>query len=185
MGRLFTRVRYSYYFMRFKSHGRNIVMSRGGLITRPEEVQLGSNIFIARNFLISARDLKIGSDVLIGPNLVIECDDHRYDVVGVTMYQNSVKRTIGGVIIENDVWIGANVTILRGAKISEGCVVGAGSVVTHNLPPYTVCVGVPCRPMKRRFDLSTLKKHLETVQDGAHRHVLEDVASAWASANLL
>ena len=49
-----------------------------------------------------------------------------------------------------DVWLGAGVTVLGGVTIGDGCVVGAGAVVTHNLPPYTIAVGVPARVVDRR-----------------------------------
>lgn len=48
-------------------------------------------------------------------------------------------------------WIGTRVTVLPGATVGDGCVVGAGSVVTGELPPFSIAVGVPCRPLRRRF----------------------------------
>lgn len=53
--------------------------------------------------------------------------------------------------IGNDVWIAADVCICRGVKIGDGAVVGAGSVVTKDVPPYTIVAGVPARPIKKRF----------------------------------
>ncbi len=61
-------------------------------------------------------------------------------------------------------WIGGNVAILDGITIGEGCVIGASSVVTRSLPPYTICVGNPCRPIRKRFDDNELKKHLLLVK---------------------
>lgn len=48
-------------------------------------------------------------------------------------------------------WIGTNVTVLAGAQIGDGCVIGAGSVVTGTIPPFSIAVGVPCRPLRSRF----------------------------------
>lgn len=53
--------------------------------------------------------------------------------------------------IGNDVWIGDNVTILDGLKIGDGAIVGAGSIVTKDIEPYTINIGVPAKPMKKRF----------------------------------
>lgn len=61
------------------------------------------------------------------------------------------------IFIGNDCWIGSNVTILPGVTIGEGCTVGAGSVVTKDIPPYTVAFGSPCRPRKK---LQTVEEEL-------------------------
>ena len=64
----------------------------------------------------------------------------------------SKQRTKGDVIIGNDVWIGMNVFITSGITIGDGCCIGANSIVTKDLPPYTICVGTPCRPVKDRYN---------------------------------
>lgn len=56
------------------------------------------------------------------------------------------------VIIGNDVWIGANVVVMPGIKIGDGAVIGAGSVVTKDIPKYTIAVGVPARVIRNRFN---------------------------------
>ena len=55
-------------------------------------------------------------------------------------------------IIKNDVWIAAGANITRGVTIHEGAVIGANSVVTHDIPPYAIAVGVPAKVIKYRFD---------------------------------
>jgi acetyltransferase-like isoleucine patch superfamily enzyme len=67
----------------------------------------------------------------------------------------------GGIYIGNDAWIGAQTIILSGSHISDGCVIGANSVVTGHLPPYSICVGSPARVIKYRFDLPIINKLLE------------------------
>jgi acetyltransferase-like isoleucine patch superfamily enzyme len=57
----------------------------------------------------------------------------------------------GNIIIQNDVWIGAKSTIMSGVKISNGSVVGAGSVVTKDVPPYAIVAGNPAKVVKYRF----------------------------------
>jgi acetyltransferase-like isoleucine patch superfamily enzyme len=64
----------------------------------------------------------------------------------------------GPVIIENDVWIGANVTILSGITVCNGAVIGTGSVVTKSIGPYEVWAGNPAQLKYRRFDLQTIAK---------------------------
>lgn len=65
------------------------------------------------------------------------------------------------VVIGNDVWIGARVTILRGVTIGDGAIVAGGSVVTKDVEPYAVVGGVPARTIKRRFDDGTVKRLLD------------------------
>ncbi len=57
----------------------------------------------------------------------------------------------GDIIVGNDVWIGQNVVVLSGVKVSDGACIGAGSVVTKDVPPYTIVVGNPARQVKTRF----------------------------------
>ena len=62
------------------------------------------------------------------------------------------ERTKGDVIIGNDVWIGEDVFICSGVKIGDGCCIGAKSIVTRDLPPYSICVGSPCKSVKKRYN---------------------------------
>lgn len=65
-------------------------------------------------------------------------------------------------VIGNDVWIGGNVVILEGVRIEDGAIVGAGSVVTKDLPPYSISVGVPAKVIRYRFDRQTIDRLLAT-----------------------
>lgn len=64
----------------------------------------------------------------------------------------NIERTKGDVNIGNDVWIGEDVFISSGVTIGDGCCIGAKSIITKNLPPYTICVGGPCKPIKKRYN---------------------------------
>lgn len=163
MNSFLSKIYYLRSFTKFKKTGNNIMLSRNGQFKRPEEITFGNNVFINNSFYISARNLNFGSDIMIGPRLIIECDNHIYDQVGSSMFKNKNDRNIGFVNIENDVWIGANVVILPNVTVGEGCIVGAGSVITKPLPPYTICVGNPCRPIKIRFNIGQLQTHLNLV----------------------
>jgi len=63
------------------------------------------------------------------------------------------------VIVESDVWIGRNVIILAGSHIGRGCTIGAGAVVTKDVPPYTICVGVPAKPIKFKWTIDEILEH--------------------------
>jgi maltose O-acetyltransferase len=146
---LIRKLYYLKYYNKFKGKVKNVILSRKGYILNPEEVCMGENIFIGRNFHISAKNLEFGSNIMIGPNLLIECSNHTYDTLGKPMFSYSNLKTSKGVKIEDDVWIGGNVAILDGVIIGEGCIIGASSIVTKSLPPYTISVGNPCKPIKK------------------------------------
>ena len=154
---------YYKYYSRFKEYGENVILSRGGIILHPDEITFGNNVFIASGFRISASQLVFGNNIMAGPNLVIETDNHKYDCVGKTMFENSDDKVSGYVTIEDDVWIGANVTILQNVSIGEGSIVGACSLVNKSIPPYSLTVGLPAKPIKPRFKKDDLIKHLEIV----------------------
>ncbi|PWJ70806.1 transferase family hexapeptide repeat protein [Ruminococcaceae bacterium R-25] len=65
------------------------------------------------------------------------------------------------VVIENDVWIGVGVYIKAGVHIGNGAIIGAHSVVTHDVEPYSIVAGVPAKEIRKRFDEATIKKLLE------------------------
>jgi len=163
--------------------GENNRFGPNGRFIHPEEIHLGDNIYIAPNFHISARNLKIGNNVIIGPNLLLECDDHTFRNVGKTIWSTfTEERTLGSVSIGDDVWIGGNVTILKNVTVGEGCIIGAASVVTKSLPPYSICIGVPCRPVKPRFTAEELRTHLEMVKSSL---LPETITDLWKKNNLI
>ena len=71
---------------------------------------------------------------------------------GVNVYDQPV-------VIEDDVWCGANVTILKGVTIGHGSVVAAGAVVTKSFPPYSIIGGIPAKLLKMRFTEEEIKEH--------------------------
>jgi maltose O-acetyltransferase len=109
-------------------------------------------ITIGDNFYMNAGchllgDITIGKDVMIGPKTVIWGRDHG---VSKDIPMKSQPHSKKPIMISDDVWIGANVTILKGVKIGDGAVIGAGSVVTKDIPPYAIAVGNPAKVIKYR-----------------------------------
>ena len=89
--------------------------------------------------------------MVIGPNLTIITGDHNTSVLGNYICETMQKRPEDDqdVIIESDVWIGCNVTILKGVTIGENSVIGAGSVVSGSIPANCIAAGNPCKVIKQ------------------------------------
>ena len=93
--------------------------------------------------------------MIFGPRPTIITGDHRVDVIDKFIMDVSDNEKLPNndlpVVIEDDVWCGANVTILKGVTISHGSIVAAGAVVTKSFPPYSIIGGVPAKLIKMRF----------------------------------
>ncbi len=156
--KVFIAIFKKYYINKFLSCENDIRFSPQNSFFSYSSIKVGKNVFINKNAYFSG-DITIGDDVLIGPNVFITSGDHQYTKVGQRV-QKQGRIKIESVTIENDVWVGANVSILRGVKILEGTVIGTASVVTKDMPPYCVCVGNPCKPVKLRYTDDQLIEHL-------------------------
>lgn len=138
------------YSIYFGSFGKSNTIGRSVNIANVNNIEIGSNVAINAEVYLVASDSKIiiGNDVLIAPRCVLQTQNHLYkNRFELIRNQGSESNDI---IIENDVWLGANCIVLPGTKISTGCVVGAGSIVTKNTEPYGVYVGVPARKISER-----------------------------------
>jgi galactoside O-acetyltransferase len=91
-------------------------------------------------------EIHIGDNVLIGPNVVIRSSNHRYGSNKLTIKQQGHEE--GKIVIEDNVWIGANAVILPNVRIGSGSVIGAGAVVTRDIPQECLAVGVPAKVKK-------------------------------------
>ncbi len=99
------------------------------------------------NFFNAFDDLTIGSDTMFSPMVNINCADHGMKL-GTPMREQ--YGTYGPVTIGSDCWLGAMVVVLKGVTIGDGAVVGAGAVVTKDIPEYAIAVGVPAKVVGER-----------------------------------
>jgi acetyltransferase-like isoleucine patch superfamily enzyme len=117
----------------------------------PEGVSVGSGSMIGENsFLDGYSGLTIGRDVLVAHNVSIIAEDH-----GFATRRTPIRRqpkTTGPIVIGDDVWIGCGARVLKGVTIGPGAIVGAGAVVTKDVPPYSIVGGVPAQVIGMRPD---------------------------------
>lgn len=155
----------------FKSLGENIIFEKGVLVFHPENIEIGSNVYIGhytilkgyyRNlmiigdhtwigqqcFLHSAGGLIIGKAVGIGPGVIILTSQHDASNIEIPVCFTPLK--FEQVVIEDGADIGAGSIILPGVKIGKGAIIGAGSVVTHDVPSYEIWAGTPAKKIKKR-----------------------------------
>ncbi len=119
--------------------------AEGGLIS------VGNNTAFNMNVHINASvggEIRIGEWCLIGPNVVMRTAGHQYDDPNLFICRQG--HSVGDITVADDVWIGASAVVLGGVEIGRGAVVGAGSVVTKDVPPLAVVAGVPARVIKLR-----------------------------------
>lgn len=123
----------------------------------------GTSIPKGSTFYCTEASLTIGKKVIFGPHPTIITGDHRIDIVGKYIIDVTVGEKLpendAPVVIEDDVWCGANVTILKGVTIGRGSVVAAGAVVTQSFPPYSIIGGVPAKLIKMRFTAEEMREH--------------------------
>ncbi len=153
---------------RFAEVGRNFEFDPDGTYSY-ETIFAGNNVTLGhRPTLLATRaTIRIGNDVMLGPEVTIRGGNHRHDIVGIPMRRvtDEMKRPEDdlGVVIEDDVWIGARAIILHGVTIGRGSVIGAGAVVTRSIPPYSIAAGVPAKVVGVRFDEKSARRHEELI----------------------
>jgi acetyltransferase-like isoleucine patch superfamily enzyme len=151
-----------------KAIGKNVRFEDDVRLLSPERVSIGDDVLLMYGVYVSPcgahitigsnthfapygvlyGPLTIGSNVAVAAHVVFASVGHGYDRVDVPMVdQPTTSRQI---VIEDDVWIGANAVIIGGVTVGTGTIVGAGAVVTKDVPPFSVVGGTPARVIRDR-----------------------------------
>jgi len=161
----------SFKFSDFKSIGENVVFEKGVLVIHPENISIGNNVYIGHNtilkgyyknvmeigddtwigqgcFFHSAGGLKIGKNIGIGPSVQIITSAHKSDQLDIPVLNADI--IFKEVVIEDWSDLGAGSIILPGVTVGKGAIVGAGAVVTKDVPPYVISVGNPAKVLRSR-----------------------------------
>lgn len=136
--------------------------------------------------------LEIGNYVSIASGVTFLLGGNRYTNTITTypfkvMYFNETTPEAlskGKIIVEDDVWIGMNAMILSGVKIGKGAVIGAGSVVSKDIPPYAIAVGNPCKVVKYRFSENIINKIRELKFDNIDESLKEKLYTEVTESNV-
>jgi len=127
----------------FASIGKNCIIKEGFKCNFGFNISIGNDCYINYNVtILDSYEVSIGNNVFIAPNVVISAVTHPLEA-------NCRRNLKGGkTVIEDDVWIGANATILPGVTLRKGAVIAAGAVVTKNVESNTLVGGIPARFIK-------------------------------------
>ncbi|HEY9886760.1 MAG TPA: acyltransferase [Candidatus Obscuribacterales bacterium] len=132
--------------------GNDVIVSRNCVIQgKTGPVRLGNKVDIGCNVILSSGNgIDIGDAVLIAGNCYIGGGRYVTDRTDIPMMEQGLYSK-GPVVIEEDVWLGAGATVLDGVKIGRGSIIGAGALVTKDVPPYSIAVGVPAKVVQSRL----------------------------------
>lgn len=130
-------------------YGEHVSLGKGADIRPPHYIILGHHVSLGKNFTCEV-DTRVGNHVLISSNVSFIGGHHPFDDPSVTIYE-APRKEDDVIEIGNDVFVGFGSTIIGSATIGDGCVIGARSVVSKDLPPYTICAGVPAKPIRARY----------------------------------
>lgn len=149
----------------------------GTFINPPFYCDYGTHIEVGKNFfanynctMLDVGKIKIGDNVQMAPNVSVYTAGHPiHPATRNTAYEYGIDVKIG-----NNVWIGGNVVICPGVTIGDNAVIGAGSVVTKDVPEWTVAAGNPCRVIKKITEADRRKQFGgRDIDDEAWEHILE------------
>ena len=121
-------------------------------IRHPQNITIGTGSYINGGMLAASPNatINIGENCMISYEVHIRTDTHNHDDATKPMIAQGNSQS--SITIEDDVWIGYGAQIMPGTTIGRSSIIGAGAVVTHDIPPYSVAVGVPARIIRSRLD---------------------------------
>lgn len=157
---------YSYFLRRYekkllKKCGQNVYIGKNCIMTYGN-ISIGNDVYIGPNACIQSAhgEISIGNHVMFGPGVNIHGGNHKFDCIGKYMKSIDKQPNSDGLVrIEDDVWIGANAIILANVKIGKGSIIGAGSIVTKDVPPYSIYTGAPGLKIRSRFSEEEIREH--------------------------
>ena len=132
--------------------GDNVLISRNTVLgCKGGDIFIGNNSNVANNSLLhSETSLRLGENVLVGAYSYLVAGGTHGDEDTDLPIMHQASRSKGGILLEDNVWLGANVKVLDGSRIGRDTIIGAGSVVTGEIPEFSVATGIPARVIRKR-----------------------------------
>lgn len=175
--RLQTRIK-AFSCRKFLSHGYDLHIGARTTIWAPNLVKIGNHVYLGKDVHIEA-NCRIGDYCLIANRAaIVGRHDHDCFAVGFPVRfspwigsQRHPNKYVGEeAVIEDDVWLGFGTIVLTGVTVGRGSVVAAGTVVTRDIPPYSIAAGVPARIIGKRFhDEAAIERHEIAIRRGHFR----------------
>jgi acetyltransferase-like isoleucine patch superfamily enzyme len=131
--------------------GDHVSLEKGVVLSTSEKgkIKIGNDVYVGEySILTSNEEIEIGDHVLISPHNDVVDFNHLYENPDVPIGQQGIRAK--KITIQDDAWIGSGCKILMGVTIGKGAVIGAGSIVTKDVPSYHVVVGNPAQTIKVR-----------------------------------
>lgn len=152
---------------KFKSLGKNVSFADNVTFYQPELVSIGDDVTFYHGVCFQGAGdgivigsgshfapygvlygpLEIGKECCVAAHVVFASVGHQYDDPDIPFAHGGIAKKI---VVEDNVWIGANAVIIQGVRIGTGSIIGAGAVVTKDVEPYSVMGGVPARLIRKR-----------------------------------
>jgi acetyltransferase-like isoleucine patch superfamily enzyme len=165
---LAAKLRYGDCFIGTPLVGKSVTLGRGCSLSRgvelSDDVRIGDFCYVNCGAIIASG--QIGRYCSIGPYAMIGMPRHPTDYLSTSPMLYGKRNVFGTVsawmdisappVIGNDVWIGAHAFVKQGIRIGDGSIIGAGAIVTHDVPPYAIVAGVPAKVIRYRFDADVI-----------------------------
>lgn len=132
----------------FKCSGHNVNIEKGAYFGSGFQIEIGDDSGIGIDCRVVG-PIKIGRDVMMGPEVVVLTRSHNFGRIDIPMRLQG-SPTDEPVVIGDDVWIGTRAIILPGVTIGSGAIIGAGAIVTKDVPDYAIVGGNPAKVIKYR-----------------------------------